>query len=187
MYKECTSKQAIARQREIEEGLLDYMLHKSYEHITVIDLCEKLGIPRKAFYRYFSSKEGALYALIDHSLRDAFLEYFDLNHIFSGRDEIIEYFFKYWLSKKRLLDALSRNGLSGILLQRAITFTMTDDLVAKFMIPLRTTEKAKNYRTVFIVSGIISIVIQWHYNNFDKTPKQIAQIASDLLPQKNPA
>ncbi|MBR5516577.1 MAG: TetR/AcrR family transcriptional regulator [Firmicutes bacterium] len=182
MYKECTSKQAITRQREIEEGLLDYMLHKSYEQITVLDLCEKLGIPRKAFYRYFSSKEGALYALIDHSLKDAFLKFDDVKHSIENRDQIILYFFKYWISKKPLLDSLSRNNLSGILLQRAIIFTMTDDIVAKFTEPLRTTEKAKNYRTVYIVSGIISLVIQWHHNNFDKTPQQIADIASDLLP-----
>lgn len=182
MYKECTSKQAIARQREIEQGLLDYMMHKSYEQISVIDLCEKIGIPRKTFYRYFSGKEGALYALIDHSLKDAFLKYDDLQQSIENRNQIILYFFTYWLSKKHLLDALARNDLSGILLQRAIVFTMTDELVSKFTAPLRTTERAKNYRTVYIVSGIISLVIQWHHNNFDKTPQQIAKIASDLLP-----
>lgn len=37
---------------------------------TIMELCSWLDIPRKAFYRYFSSKEGALYALIDHTLMD---------------------------------------------------------------------------------------------------------------------
>ena len=63
MYKECVSKHAIARQREIEQGLLKYMTYKPYENITVIDLCQQLSIPRKAFYRYFSNKDGALYAM----------------------------------------------------------------------------------------------------------------------------
>ena len=70
MYKICATQASKQRQRELEAGLMNIMLHHQYENISVSDLCENMGIPRKAFYRYFSSKEGALYALIDHSLLD---------------------------------------------------------------------------------------------------------------------
>jgi len=53
-------------------GLLQLMLRKNYEDISVSDLCDHLQIPRKAFYRYFTSKDGALYALIDHTLASFF-------------------------------------------------------------------------------------------------------------------
>ena len=60
MYKICQTEQSTRRQRELEQGLLRLMLHKNYEDISVSDLCDHMQIPRKSFYRYFSSKDGAL-------------------------------------------------------------------------------------------------------------------------------
>ena len=68
MYKLCKTEQSAKRQRELEQVLLRMMNSTLYEDITVINFCENAGIPRKAFYRYFSSKDGALHALLDHTL-----------------------------------------------------------------------------------------------------------------------
>ena len=70
MYKLCKTEQSAQRQRELEQGLLAIMNSTRYEDITVSDMCQKLNIPRKSFYRYFSSKDGALHALIDHTLME---------------------------------------------------------------------------------------------------------------------
>lgn len=76
MYKRCVTEQSACRQRELEQGVLRIMTEQRYEDIAVIDLCNGLNIPRKAFYRYFSSKEGALFALIDHTLMDFTVDFF---------------------------------------------------------------------------------------------------------------
>ena len=77
MYKQCQTEKSAARQRQLEQGLLQVMLKRQYEEISVSDLCDHMNIPRKSFYRYFSSKDGALYALLDHTM----LEYeFFLGH-----------------------------------------------------------------------------------------------------------
>ena len=68
MYKLCKTEQSAQRQRELERGLLNAMSTHQYEEISVSDLCDQMEIPRKSFYRYFSSKDGALHALIDHTL-----------------------------------------------------------------------------------------------------------------------
>ena len=68
MYKMCKTEQSAARQRELEEGLLNIMLSRHYDEISVSELCDQLNVPRKSFYRYFSGKDGALHALIDHTL-----------------------------------------------------------------------------------------------------------------------
>ena len=70
MYKLCKTEQSAARQRQLEQGLLQIMQTQQYEDISISDLCDRLGIPRKSFYRYFSSKDGALMALIDHTLME---------------------------------------------------------------------------------------------------------------------
>ena len=68
MYKLCKSEQSATRQKQLEQGLLKVMLTQRYEDISVSDLCTAMDIPRKSFYRYFSGKDGALHALIDHTM-----------------------------------------------------------------------------------------------------------------------
>ena len=70
MYKLCKTEQSAARQRQLEQGLLQAMRTQQYEEISISDLCDRLEIPRKSFYRYFSSKDGALAALLDHTLME---------------------------------------------------------------------------------------------------------------------
>ena len=70
--RRCTGNAA----NELENGLLKYMLHHDYESINVSDFCDALAIPRKSFYRYFTNKDGALYALVDHTLMDFTKEFF---------------------------------------------------------------------------------------------------------------
>ena len=49
MYKLCKTEQSALRQRELEEGLLRAMLREPYESISVSELCDALGVPRKSF------------------------------------------------------------------------------------------------------------------------------------------
>lgn len=109
MYKLCKSEQSARRQRDLETGLLAAMGSQHYDSITVSSLCEQLNLPRKSFYRYFDSKEGAFHALLDHTLEDCIrLVDSSVTH-----RESLEQYFTFWLGQKPLLDALSRSGLSG--------------------------------------------------------------------------
>ena len=72
MYKQCKTEQSARRQRQLELGLMQAMLTKRYEDLSVSDLCDQMEVPRKSFYRYFSSKDGCLYALLDHTMMEFF-------------------------------------------------------------------------------------------------------------------
>ena len=117
MYKLCKTEQSAARQRQLEEGLLLTMAAMRYEDITVSDLCERIGVPRKTFYRYFDSKDGALHALLDHTL----MQYEGFNAVYlSGEARTLqrelEQFFQFWVLHKDLLDALDKSDISGMLI-----------------------------------------------------------------------
>lgn len=156
MYKLCKTEQSARRQRQIEEALLEAMLRQRYEDITVSDLCDRIGLPRKAFYRYFSSKEGALLALLDHRL----MEYEDradegTNVREQGFLLDLNWFFAFWREQKPLLDALERSGLSGILVERAIRSSQ-EGLVFEFR------DYSREYiaaSTAFTVCGLMSMVL----------------------------
>lgn len=158
------------------------MTQQHYDEITVSSLCEQMQIPRKSFYRYFSSKEGALHAMIDHALMD--FESFTSSRskgIGSAQEEM-EQLFAYWLHQKKLLDALSKSGLSGVLVNRAIGHSIFETMSSRRFLPVEE-QQAQEYITLFFVSGFMSMVIQWHHDGYPQTVQQMAQIAIRLASQ----
>lgn len=181
MYKQCVTEQSARRQRELESGLLAAMNSQPYENITVSDLCDQMKIPRKSFYRYFTSKDGALYALIDHTMTDC-LHYTSLYHSQETLDAmyVLEHFFSFWKEHKPLLDALNRSHLSGLLVQRSVTQALQEGVVARRLLPFARQE-SQEYVIMFVASGLISLVLQWHHGGYSQPPREMAVIASHLL------
>ena len=182
MYKQCRTEQSAARQRELERGLLEAMSQQRYDEISVSDLCDRLQIPRKSFYRYFSGKDGALHALIDHALMD--YDRFEWPE-HSGETQPPELdmarVFAYWKYRKPLLDALERSGLSGMLVQRAIGYTQTEMEQPLFL--SRSEKKERDYIMQFAVCGLMSMVVQWHHEGYLLSEERMAKIAMRLMSQ----
>ena len=188
MYKLCKTEQSAARQRQLEQGLLQAMHTQLYEDISISDLCDKMGVPRKSFYRYFSSKDGALLALLDHTLME-----FDQTPVrrSSLRGTAIgdlERYFVFWHDRKELLEVLERNRLSGMLVERATAHAMNERMMPSYL--RATPEKVQNLALTFAVCGLLAIVLQWHNEGYKQGPEEMARIASYLLtrplvPQSN--
>lgn len=179
MYKICRSEQSASRQRKLEKGLLQMMLQKNYEDISVSDLCDAMQIPRKSFYRYFASKDGALYALIDHTMEDFFRMPASEKADKRGAIGDLDLFFTFWYENRALLDALQRSRLSGILVERANTFALQEGLLpAKFKaVPSQMQQIALS----FAVSGLLSMVLNWHQQGFMISPAEMTRLAVNML------
>ena len=179
MYKICQTEQSSQRQRELEEGLLQLMLRKNYEDISVSDLCEYMQIPRKSFYRYFSSKDGALYALIDHTLA-RFFEMPTGKH--KGRGTALgdlDLYFVFWYENRALLDALHRSSLSGILVERANNFALAEGHLPRHFKKLQ--PNIQGLAMAFSVCGLMSMILYWHGSGFQITPDEMTKLAQNIL------
>lgn len=181
MYKLCKTEQSAQRQRQLEAGLLTAMKTKLYDQISISDLCDQMGIPRKSFYRYFSGKDGALHALIDHTLLD-FEQYTD---ILSGKalgdiHQDLRRFFEFWQQHRQLLEALERSGLSGVLVQRAISQAENEFVLSRYPSAAEQ-RRSQSHAVSFCICGLMSMVIRWHRSGCDETPAGMAQIAAALL------
>lgn len=180
MYKQCQTEQSAQRQRQLEQGLLQAMQKKHYDEISVSDLCDALRIPRKSFYRYFASKDGALYALIDHALMDYEIhttcpEFDDCRTPLQYMAEL----FAYWVHHKPLLDALEKSNLSGLLVQRALEFAKEMNVLPRFM--KITDKRLREYGTLFTVCGLMTMIVQWHHDGFFKSAEEMAELAMQLF------
>ena len=179
MYKLCKTEQSAARQRELEQSLAAMMLVRRYEDITVSEFCSYAGIPRKAFYRYFSSKDGALYALIDHTM----LEYEHMRDTepVSGREQMreLESFFLFWKQQKPVLDALEFSGLSGVLLERSIESIETNAMLRRGQ--TADSEFVQKQILRFVVSGIMIMMVNWHHDGYRKSPREMADLTTRMM------
>jgi len=178
MYKICKTEQSAARQRQLEQGLLQAMRTQRYEEISISELCDKMGIPRKSFYRYFASKDGALFALVDHTL---------MEFIQSGSGSVqkgsaigdLERYFVFWYERRDLLDALERSRLSGMLVERATAHAMQERMMPGYL--LQKSESIQSLALTFAVCGLLSMVIQWHHQGYRESPETMAQLATMML------
>lgn len=169
MYKICKSEQSAQRQRELEAGLLELMLAKDYSDISISDLCTHLQIPRKSFYRYFDNKDGAFYALIDHTLEDC-NNFIDPQS--SPLDGLRQYF-TFWLGKINLLDAMSRSDLDGKLIDRSFHFA-TSDLGFVNRLLRHYPDVDHGMVIMFLSTGMLSTVLHWHRTGLRQSPQQMA-------------
>lgn len=181
MYKLCKTEQSAQRQRQLEDGLLAAMLNQQYEDISISDLCDQMGVPRKSFYRYFASKDGALHALLDHRL----MEYETRNAAAKGaRGEQtldLSCFFAFWLSQRTLLDALARSGLSGILVDRAIEASKENHVFG--FRTQRNAGECQNLAASFVVCGLMNMVVRWHHDGYTQSPQEMAAMTRKILSQ----
>ena len=180
MYKLCKTEQSAARQRELEQSLVELMNLHRYEEISVSDFCVHAGIPRKAFYRYFSSKDGALYALLDHTLLDYELFRSDGKY---GRErqlqQDMESFFQFWKSQRKLLDALEHSGLSGVLMERAI-HNVSGGMDRVYQLSGEM-PRMREHVLRFSLCGLMIMMVNWHHDGYQESVQEMTGIAMRLL------
>ena len=180
MYKQCKTEQSAQRQRQLELGLMQTMLTQRYEDISVSDLCDHLQIPRKSFYRYFSSKDGCLYALLDHSMMEFFESGVSTIGLIPGTPlGDLDRYFVFWKEHRQLLDALQRNSLGGILVERANRFALHEGHLPRQFKTLP--PDIQGLAMAFSLCGLMSMILQWHRDGFRVTPDEMTKLAQEIL------
>ena len=176
MYKICQSDQSTKRQRELEQGLLEAMLTRHYEDITITEICQKMNMPRKSFYRYFASKEGAFYALIDHTIMEEATCEPDPTVGPGG----LHQFLAFWRSRKDLLDMLQKNQISALLSQQALNIALQETPDRLQLFGLVGNANARDMM-LFYLSGLFALVLDWHSRGFDRTIDEVCDVMMELL------
>ena len=176
MYKICQTEASQKRQTHVEDTLYSMMRKQPYSEITTSALCAQAGIPRKAFYRYFDTKDDVLYALLDHT---------QLMYLYAGPagptsyDETVR-MYTFWYEHREMLDILIKNNMEGLWFSRMIDKAIKERVGALFA---QHSEQGDAYRlmTTFVIGGLLSCIIFCHRSNWQKSPEEMAKITADLL------
>ena len=181
MYKQCRTEQSAKRQREIELELERFLLSRRIDDITVSELCERLSIPRKAFYRYFDSIDGAIHAWIDHTLAE--FQSFGSRYTERERRTLerdIEQFFIFWQERKRFLDALEGSELVGLLIQKSLDFSVSDMINPSKFLPYDG-DWARTKVFKFAICGLMTMMIEWYKSGFSTSTREMARLSCRIF------
>lgn len=174
MTRICTSEKTAARQRWIENGLMELMQNCKFEDITATDLCRHLELPRRSFYRYFGDMEDVLDSLMNHTFQDMAIADSGLTVA------ELEKYYEFWLCHKSLLNALAYSGMHSKITEYAMRYTDAESL--KRYLPVHDLGMDLSWEmNLFVISGLSSLMISWHAEGFQKTPHQMACIAYRML------
>lgn len=182
MYKKCKKATSIKRQKFIEEIFLKCLLIKHYEDITVSEICNLANIPRKAFYRYFETKEGVLHALIDHTL----FSYEDFRSSIKTEKRTmkgdLETYFAFWTvePRKSLLKALDKSDLVDHLYKCSKEMTGSGLINMSRFLP---EEDAWTRKQIFnfTITGLITLMLDWFNDSCKQSTEEMAEIACRII------
>lgn len=162
MYKQCKTLQSAQRQQHIIKTLIDLMQTNTYDEISVSALCERAGIPRKTFYRYFDSKEDLLLAALD-SLLGAYHQFTGAKrHLDADMIEDLELFFLFWKEHESFLQAIKFSQLSGLFVTTLVGGIFNE-------------RKGDPITSRFAITGLLGVLLDWAYRGFQESPESMAK------------
>lgn len=173
MYRQCTTAESAERQQQLIQSLLDLMGTMDYSRITVADICSRVGVTRKTFYRYFDCKDDCLFALLDQVIR-GFADYYPhASTTPRPSREFLEHYFAYWKQQRPLMDILCRNQLTAHLYERTA-------LGIQQAYPAE--ESGLEFaQIVFMICGTTGMIISWHVTGYRETAEQMAAAVAQLI------
>ena len=182
MYKQCKTEASKNRQKLLEKTFFDLLKVKYYEDVTVSEICDKAGVPRKDFYRYFDCKEGLLNALIQHIL-DGYQE-----HCLQGKitkrtlKSELKSFFEFWIKEPcaSLIKILNKNSLLGHLNKFSLEYNNNKNFNASKFLPNETEQEVEQVFN-FAISGLMSMMFNWFNKGCKKSTDEMAETACRML------
>ena len=150
-------------------ALLQLMKKKSFSGISITELCEKAGVSRMSFYRYYESKQDVLKKECAR-ITDEFVAKSGISY---RNNPLKDYFII-------LFTHLYNNRDLALLLDRADQLDIIkDDFQRVFL----STYKGvyEEYKSYYISGGLYDVFRHWLRNGFKESPEELAVKLRDIL------
>lgn len=142
----------------ITEALFRLLSEKSYDEITVTDICKEAGYTRMSFYRNFSSKED----ILSKAFHSSFEQFLADNH---DKKELSAYF-TFYTENKALIDNIYRAKKQQLIIDQLLSSCgYSDDLPVE-----------SGYAVGYYVYFIFGFLDTWYKRGMKETPEQIESI-----------
>lgn len=160
----------------ISIAIYQLMFTYPYNKITVKMICEKAGVSRMSFYRYYSTKEDVFINFADERFEDFYDKYMDKNiTIGSFIRNVVTYFKKY----QRQISILDKAGCAQILITQFETYAAYIIRNAK---SLSVFQYENNPLAIpYYAGGFYNVLVHWSKNGFKISEEEVTRMLEELL------
>lgn len=167
---------ALQSQRWLTESLIALMNEKPFSQITIRDICRRADLSRQTFYNSFSSKEEILRSYLKEKCEAQFEKYSENCKL--TVNEIVAAFSAVLTENRKLLDAMLKNELGGII-NEAIS-----NSVALFASRFVSGEKCNEllpYSEVLLSGALAQLLVFWFRQEKPISIEQLTSLLKDFL------
>lgn len=166
--------QSVLSRRLAVGGLFELVQVKSYEEISITDICRQGGISRQTFYRNFDRKEDIIIYYVDHLINGY------MARAESNMEKDLELFFCNLPFSLEFLAFLKRNRLM-YLLKESFLHLIEGYMREHSFHVLLDDHIYDTYLSAFIVDTAVSILDSWVSRDFRESGQELYCIMKAFL------
>ena len=159
--------------RWITKALLELMMAKPYEKISITEIAEEADVVRRTFYRNFESKEDVIKTYIE-SIFKGFISSVKENETLDTQ-EVAKGFFEYMNRHKVFLKLLHEHDMFDLILH-VFEERIFENQESDWLDPSKENDMFVKYSRSFFIAGLWYMLETWLKSGMLETPEELASI-----------
>jgi AcrR family transcriptional regulator len=178
MHAKKVNASAMRSRQSISDALVEMMKTKTFQDITVTDICEIAGLVRKTFYRNFRSKDDVIIYIIEN----VFKEFITARNIkLMTTYDVLWDVYKFIDTYREFLILFYKNNLLRFVNKNVADFIVKEQVLFNELNLSEIDEKCLRYIPPQLSALVVSIVETWIEGGFVETPQELAALTESIL------
>ncbi|MCC8990030.1 MAG: TetR/AcrR family transcriptional regulator [Staphylococcus sp.] len=174
MNEETMDKRVYKTLTKIEKSMVTLLNVKSYDDISIKDICDESGISRGTFYQHYRDKDDFLFQYQKAMMKKGKRRLTQIQ--FEERRQFFEHALNFWINEGELLLLLLRDNCAYIVHQ-AIKKNLQQNIEVR-LVPIMNTQaltnKEKYFLIIFMSNAVFGVLQDWVQRGRQESPKEIS-------------
>ena len=174
MNEETMDKRVYKTLTKIEKSMVTLLNVKSYDDISIKDICDESGISRGTFYQHYRDKDDFLFQYQKAMMKKGKRRLTQIQ--FEERRQFFEHALNFWINEGELLLLLLRDN-GAYIVHQAIKKNLQQNIEVR-LVPIMNTQaltnKEKYFLIIFMSNAVFGVLQDWVQRGRQESPKKIS-------------
>lgn len=174
MNEETMDKRLYKTLTKIEKSMVTLLNVKSYDDISIKDICDESGISRGTFYQHYRDKDDFLFQYQKAMMKKGKRRLTQIQ--FEERRQFFEHALNFWINEGELLLLLLRDN-GAYIVHQAIKKNLQQNIEVR-LVPIMNTQaltnKEKYFLIIFMSNAVLGVLQDWVQRGRQESPKEIS-------------
>ncbi len=174
MNEETMDKRVYKTLTKIEKSMVTLLNVKSYDDISIKDICDESGISRGTFYQHYRDKDDFLFQYQKAMMKKGKRRLTQIQ--FEERRQFFEHALNFWINEGELLLLLLRDN-GAYIVHQAIKKNLQQNIDVR-LVPIMNTQalinKEKYFLIIFMSNAVFGVLQDWVQRGRQESPKEIS-------------